>query len=210
MGPCILRYVTQELLETLCAEVDYQIFKENEYSTNKILNKHQIPKSDPDRNNLETFVNEYAALIQQYNSQKKKLNRPQDLDLNLGRIAWNSVFGSMLGGMLVKDAYAAAVGALAAFAITTYNEASSTNMNLTPVFWGALVGGTVGGIFDYNNTEMDIGTYVGAGIGTALVLADQFKKRSNKKPQLSLTEVSQNYNTQKENLIKLTAGIMNQ
>ena len=101
------------------------------------------------------------------------------VEINKGRVAWNALKGGLLGAIFTPGYYLAPAFAAAGAGLTIYDEVKKTGLDLSKPFWGVLIGGTIGSLFDINvnNHFPHIATYLGIGVGGGLGFWEAYRSR---------------------------------
>ena len=200
--------MSKELLESICAEVDYRLTKDEDVGTDEILKKFNIQDTDPKKSIYETFVRGYTTLTEDYHDDRTSLDSAKDRYFNLGRVGWNSLLGALLGSLFDPHIYTAAAGALAGCGLTVYDEAKKKGMDLSSVAWGTFFGALIGSLVDPESSN--VCSYVGAGIGASLGFTKEWFEAKRRGPtedaQLDATikKLDDKYSSQRNYLITST------
>ncbi|MFH1637226.1 MAG: hypothetical protein ABIB71_02260 [Candidatus Woesearchaeota archaeon] len=200
----------ENLLESMCKEVDYKLSAKEKIVGEDIANLFDVSK--PDQESCCSFIDKYAEITNNYNAKKDKLESGLNSGISLGRIAWNTIYGAVLGSFFDPDPYTITIGAAGGCALTVYDEVKDKSMNLRPVFWGVAIGGLIGHFITPENTELFpyTITYIGAGLGGALGFLKQWrdtKKHGSvraRETRSSLKKLDASYKAQKGRLLAST------
>lgn len=197
--------MSEKMLEAICTEVDLVVRRDNEVSSEIILPKLGLGDSSQ-INTYRSFLHEYANLARRHKDECLSLDKNVDKDINLGRIAWNAIYGGIAGSIFDPKPYFAMAGAVIGAAITAYDELKKKGLDFNLVFWGAVVGGGIGELFEPEGIEYI--SYAGAAIGMTLGSIKSWRGRETTEEGKAMKElrlVDHSYKMQKEHLIETVA-----
>jgi len=109
--------------------------------------------------------------------------------ISLSRIGWGSFFGGVLGGFYEPRPYLAFGGAFIGFSLTLCDELRTkrNRMDLAYPFWGAAIGGFIGGLlnneYKYNYIEY-AGLVAGGTLGLLKAYSNSILSYKKKKKEL--------------------------
>ncbi|MBS3107336.1 hypothetical protein J4468_00290 [Candidatus Woesearchaeota archaeon] len=177
--------MVENILESLCGDVDTQILAGKELDSELLLKEHNLYE-DPFKSTYQGFIEKYHLFasstlneVQQIKSELK--NRSAHNSFDIQRVGWNAFWGVVLFSevIVLDNEYPfVATGAASTVGLTIYDEYSKKNMNLSVLFGGIFFGKFIGNMIDPINS--DYFRYLGAACGGAIALVSECLKTPSK------------------------------
>jgi len=170
--------MSEEFLESLCAEVDYRLTLKKEINETEVLDilgKFNVADTDPRTEVLRSFVMDYTIMTEEYNKGRDAFGSNENEKVDYRRIGKNTFWFALLGSFFDPIPYSTAIVALTGAGLTLYDETHDQNMDMGAIGWKTLAGGLIGSLFDPSGSN--ICSYVGGGVGALVGLIKEMQKK---------------------------------